>query len=86
MPASLADRLPLPSLKVYAASSILQLSAAVYYAMSGTSDPAWKANSTTANTVRPQDQDMGARLSDLLAFMLQEPLCLWVSLSLQIHL
>ncbi|KAL0820037.1 hypothetical protein ABMA28_005996, partial [Loxostege sticticalis] len=46
MPVTLVDRLPLPNLKVYTAGSVLLLSVAVYYALSVTSDPNWRANAT----------------------------------------
>ncbi|KAF9422395.1 hypothetical protein HW555_001985 [Spodoptera exigua] len=46
MPVTLIDRLPLPNLKVYTAGSVSLLSIAVYYALSVTSDPNWRANST----------------------------------------
>ncbi|CAH1640501.1 unnamed protein product [Spodoptera littoralis] len=48
MPVTLVDRLPLPNLKVYTAGSVSLLSIAVYYALSVTSDPNWRANSTLA--------------------------------------
>ncbi|XP_047030600.1 E3 ubiquitin-protein ligase AMFR-like isoform X2 [Helicoverpa zea] len=46
MPVTLVDRLPLPNLKVYTAGSVSVLSIAVYYALSVTSDPNWRANAT----------------------------------------
>lgn len=46
MPVTLVDRLPLPNLKVYTAGSVSVLSIAVYYALSVTSDPNWRANVT----------------------------------------
>lgn len=47
MPVILLDRLPLPSLRVYTAVSVLLLSASVYYAVQVTSDPNWKTNFTS---------------------------------------
>lgn len=47
MPVILLERLPLPSLQTYTATSVLLLSCSVYYAVHVTSDASWKTNSTT---------------------------------------
>lgn len=53
MPVIPLDRLPLPSLRVYTAVSVLFLSASIYYAVQVTSDPNWKTNFTS--TTPPSD-------------------------------
>lgn len=88
MPVSFVDRLPLPNLKVYSAGSVLLLSVAVYYAVNVTSDPNWRANMTAeagapgppssppaADTAR----NVSRHLAEVITFMVQEPLCMWVS-------
>lgn len=44
MPAEILYRIPLPSLRVYTAFSVLLVAGCVYYAFSVTSDPSWKQN------------------------------------------
>ncbi|XP_013192661.1 E3 ubiquitin-protein ligase AMFR [Amyelois transitella] len=93
MPVTLVDRLPLPSLKVYTAGSVVLLSSAVYYALSVTSDPNWRVNAT-------QPQDMAAEVApgpvlavnstrniteqfvEVMTFMMQEPLCMWTVINI----
>lgn len=93
MPVTLVDRLPLPSLKVYTAGSVVLLSAAVYYALSVTSDPSWKANATlqrpdsmasagdveTAVEAVNATRNLTDQFVEVMTFMMQEPLCMWVS-------
>lgn len=95
MPVTLIDRLPLPNLKVYTAGSVLLLSMAVYHAIGVTSDPAWRANATlqrqevaAGEAIVPAlpalDATNGTRnlteqFVDVMTFMMQEPLCMWVS-------
>lgn len=101
MPVTLVDRLPLPNLKVYTAGSVSLLSIAIYYALSATSDPNWRANVTQGRqeamaepgeieaklvmTPPPVVADNSTRnvseqFVDVMTFMLQEPLCMWVSI------
>lgn len=107
MPVTLVDRLPLPNLKVYTAGSVLLLSVAVYYALSVTSDPEWRANVTAPRAeaealaagaeagseagpallpppppgLQPLNgtQNLTEQFVDVMTFMMQEPLCMWVS-------
>lgn len=94
MPVTLVDRLPLPNLKVYSAGSVLLLSVAVYYAVNVTGDPGWKANATLARQDPPPDavravpaaavaengtRNLTDHFSEVVSFMMQEPLCMWVS-------
>lgn len=44
MPADVLSRIPLPSLRVYTALSVLLVAGCVYYSFSVTSDPSWKQN------------------------------------------
>lgn len=44
MPAEVLSRIPLPSLRVYTALSVLLVAGCVYYSFSVTSDPSWKQN------------------------------------------
>lgn len=101
MPVTLIDRLPLPNLKVYTTASVSVLSVAVYYALSVTGDPGWRANATLARqeagaaaaegrllqSSPPLDLANSSRflsdqVADVLTFMMQEPLCMWVSCTL----
>lgn len=103
MPVTLVDRLPLPNLKVYTAGSVLLLSVAVYYALSVTSDPNWRANATlqrqgamgaegegeVLGMVQPlaeptlaaanATRNISDQFVEVMTFMMQEPLCMWVS-------
>ncbi|XP_053614568.1 E3 ubiquitin-protein ligase AMFR-like [Plodia interpunctella] len=93
MPVTLVDRLPLPSLKVYTAGSVVLLSSAVYYALSVTSDPNWRANSTLQRDMAAEG-DPGAALVvngtrniteqfvEVMTFMMQEPLCMWTVINI----
>lgn len=99
MPVTFMDRLPLPNLKVYTATSVLLLSVSVYYAISVTSDPNWKVNvtmqrqeaqvadgTTMMQKIVPEaaannneTRNLTTQFIDVMSFMLQEPLCMWVS-------
>lgn len=92
MPVIVLDRLPLPSLRAYTLVSVVLLSCSVYYAVQVTSDPVWKANSTlTAAETNDSNPDnnvvvlhqrtpsLAQKLSHIVTFMIQEPLCIWVS-------
>lgn len=98
MPVTLVDRLPLPNLKVYTAGSVSLLSIAVYYALSVTSDPNWRVNATLARqeAMEPGEverllpapplngtRNVSEQFVDVMTFMMQEPLCMWVSTALQ---
>ena len=95
MPVILLDRLPLPSLRAYTIISVLLLSCSVYYAVQVTNDPNWKVNSTNANlgTIEKEQNEvphhppdlnkndsLSYHLGLLMTFMIQEPLCIWVSI------
>uniref|UniRef100_A0A1B6KF14 Uncharacterized protein n=1 Tax=Graphocephala atropunctata TaxID=36148 RepID=A0A1B6KF14_9HEMI len=95
MPVILLERLPLPSLKAYTVISAVLLSCSVYYAVHVTSDPSWKNNSTsvinieTLEAVKNESYDVGGLskklsslgvfITDIVTFMIQEPLCIWIT-------
>ncbi|XP_068082560.1 E3 ubiquitin-protein ligase AMFR [Anabrus simplex] len=99
MPVILLDRLPLPSLRAYTVISIVLLSCSVYYAVQVTSDPNWKANSTSSYDIDGSenendpgsdsnddkselDNSLGFHVSQLMTFMIQEPLCIWTLINM----
>ncbi|XP_075217493.1 E3 ubiquitin-protein ligase AMFR-like [Lycorma delicatula] len=93
MPVILLERLPLPSLRVYTAISVALLSCSVYYAVHVTRDPNWKSNSTSQVSLESLEtiqndsnffidelrhkSSVFAYLSDIVSFMIQEPVCIW---------
>lgn len=98
MPVILLDRLPLPSLRAYTIISVVLLSCSVYYAVQVTSDPNWKANSTLQAETESSENDseeiksfqdnnienasLSFHLSQLVTFMIQEPLCIWTLINM----
>ncbi|XP_049831442.1 E3 ubiquitin-protein ligase AMFR-like isoform X1 [Schistocerca gregaria] len=95
MPVVLLDRLPLPSLRAYTFISLLLVSCSVYYAVQVTSDPKWRANATLASegtgetprdtverTVEEPNLTLFQYLTQLVVFMVQEPLCIWTLINM----
>lgn len=86
MPTVFLDRLPVPSFRVYTTISVAILSCSVYYAGQIVKDPSWRANHTSITV----DDDVGkanestidtrtpvVHFKELLACMIQEPVCFW---------
>lgn len=91
MPMEFLERFPVPSLRVYTTISFAILSCSIYYAAQIIKDPAWRTNHTYvdvggANTVAQEDvtdpRSLGTHLKELLECMMDEPVCIWVCLSL----
>ncbi|KAL2719363.1 E3 ubiquitin-protein ligase AMFR-like isoform X1 [Vespula squamosa] len=88
MPMEFLDRLPVPNLRVYTTLSFAILSCSVYYAVQVVKDPAWRTNHTSVvegindvienGTTYPRS--FGMHFKELLAFMAQDPACIWVSI------
>lgn len=87
MPTVFLARVPVPSFRVYTAISIAILSCSVYYAAQIVKDPSWRTNHT--NTIVKEENSTddsgpidsrtsGMHLKELLACMIQEPICFWV--------
>lgn len=90
MPALFLTRLPVPNFRIYTTLSIAILSCSVYYAAQIVKDPAWRTNHTsivvrdensTDSTSPTESTSSGIHLKELLACMIQEPICFWVSQS-----
>lgn len=94
MPVLFLDRLPLPSLQAYTAFSLVPLICSVYYAIQVTSQPGWKLNDTvirdsnlepsalvdsTNYTSNNVTNTGGISFTNVLYYMIEEPLCIWVS-------
>lgn len=92
MPLTLVDRLPLPTLRVYAAGSSVLLAAALHHALAVTGDAGWRANASLPQAAAEADdvaaalppdlgrsQNLTEQFVDVMTFMMQEPLCMWVS-------
>ncbi|XP_034944074.1 E3 ubiquitin-protein ligase AMFR-like [Chelonus insularis] len=86
MPTVLLARLPVPSFRVYTAISIAILSCSVYYAAQIVKDPSWRTNhtasvigdkNTTENGHGNDPRTTGMHLKELLACIIQEPVCFW---------
>lgn len=91
MPIVFLDRLPVPSFRAYTTISVAILSCSVYYAAQIVKDPSWRSNATnividdgnvTGNDSTTDTRTPGIHFKELLACMIQEPICLWVSKSL----
>lgn len=89
MPTVFLDRLPVPSFRVYTTVSVAILSCSVYYAAQIVKDPGWRTNQTSvtvdddvgsANDSIVDRRTPGVHLKELLACMIQEPVCFWVSI------
>jgi len=81
------DRLPVPNLRVYATISFAVLSCSIYYATQIIKDPAWRTNHTHvdigANAMNEENADprsLGTHLKEMLEYMIDEPICIWVRL------
>ncbi|KYN01112.1 PREDICTED: E3 ubiquitin-protein ligase AMFR-like [Cyphomyrmex costatus] len=85
MPMEFLERLPVPSLRVYAAISVTILSCSIYYATQIIKDPAWRTNHThvddgvhSESDIDPTDpRSLGTHLKELLECMVMEPVCVW---------
>ncbi|XP_063981149.1 E3 ubiquitin-protein ligase AMFR-like [Diachasmimorpha longicaudata] len=86
MPALFLARLPVPNFRIYTTLSIAILSCSVYYAAQIVKDPAWRTNHTsivvrdensTDSTSPTDSRSSGVHLTELLACMIQEPICFW---------
>lgn len=83
------DRLPVPNLRVYTAVSFGVLSCSVYYAAQ-IKDPAWKSNHTYVETgadtvtgdIDSDPRNLVMHFKELITCMLDEPICIWVSVPL----
>lgn len=93
MPAVIIDRLPLPSLQVYTAVSVILLSCSVYYALQLTSEMELKFQDNRVQEVNFTKMEVSIeelihefvlinRLSDVMYFMLQEPFCIWALINM----
>lgn len=88
MPTVFLNRVPLPSFRVYTAISIGILSCSLYYAAQIVKDPGWRTNHTTIivkdknstdSTNSNDPRTAGMHFKELIACMIQEPVCFWVS-------
>jgi len=98
MPVILVDRLPLPSLKTYTAISVALVSCSVYYAVQVTNDGTWRVNATSVDGVgmpadplldKPTNRtklSLGVHIAEVITYMVQEPLCIWVSESCSFYI
>ncbi|KAK0177550.1 hypothetical protein PV328_001591 [Microctonus aethiopoides] len=87
MPTVFLNRVPLPSFRVYTAISIGILSCSLYYAAQIVKDPEWRTNHTTIidknenstdSTNSNDPRTAGMHFKELIACMIQEPVCFWV--------
>ncbi|KAH0539644.1 E3 ubiquitin-protein ligase AMFR-like isoform X1 [Cotesia glomerata] len=89
MPTVFLARLPVPSFRVYTVISVAIWSCSVYYAAQIVKDPGWHSNNTPI-TLSDQNNNgtesgngsndsrtPGMHLKELLACMIQEPVCFW---------
>lgn len=89
MPMVFLDRLPVPSLRVYTSISVAILSCSVYYAGQIVKDPGWRnvqgnnlvagENVTDNNASTVDSRTVGVHMKEIVACMVQEPGCIWVS-------
>ncbi|KAK0074139.1 hypothetical protein PV325_008714, partial [Microctonus aethiopoides] len=86
MPTVFLNRVPLPSFRVYTAISIGILSCSLYYAAQIVKDPEWRTNHTTIidknenstdSTNSNDPRTAGMHFKELIACMIQEPVCFW---------
>lgn len=89
MPMEFLDRVPVPNLRLYTTISIAVLSCSVYYAVLAVKDPAWRTNHTNIvsgidivikNSTMTNPKTFGTHFKEIMAFMVQDPGCIWVSL------
>lgn len=67
MPSLILDRIPLPSLRVYTTTSILLVSACLYFAISSTSDPDWRLqNNATLSPISDTTDELATGSDTLL--------------------
>lgn len=67
MPSLILDRIPLPSLRVYTTTSILLVSACLYFAISSTSDPDWRIqNNATLSPISDAADELATGSDTLL--------------------
>ncbi|XP_043276997.1 E3 ubiquitin-protein ligase AMFR-like [Venturia canescens] len=86
MPIVFLDRLPVPSFRAYTTISVAILSCSVYYAAQIVKDPSWRSNATNividegnvpGNESTTDTRTPGIHFKELLACMIQEPVCFW---------
>lgn len=79
----MVDRLPVPKLSTYVSATVLSISAATYYSVKYSSDVLHESNSTVPVDEDPTKTDpmdiYYEQMLNVLAFMLQDPLCFLVS-------
>lgn len=79
----MVDRLPVPKLSTYISATVLSISAATYYSVKYSSDSTHESNSTVQQDEDPSKTDpmdiYYEQMLNVLAFMLQDPLCFLVS-------
>jgi len=79
----MVDRLPVPKLSTYISATVLSISAATYYSVKYSFDASHKSNSTVRVDEDPSKTDpmdvYYEQMLNVLAFMLQDPLCFLVS-------
>lgn len=79
----MVDRLPVPKLSTYISATVLSISAATYYSVKYSFDASNESNSNVrinedSTKIDPMDVYYEQMLN-VLAFMLQDPLCFLVS-------
>lgn len=84
----MVDRLPVPKLSTYISATVLSISAATYYSVKYSFNALQESKSTLENNEDPSKTDpidvYYEQMLNVLAFMLQDPLCFLVSLKLNL--
>lgn len=84
----MVDRLPVPKLSTYISATVLSISAATYYSVKYSFDATSEANPTVQvdkDSTKTDPMDVYyEQMLNVLAFMLQDPLCFLVSSNLHI--
>lgn len=80
----MVDRLPVPKLSTYISATVLSISAATYYSVKYSSDASREPNPAVvqaeADPTKTDPMDVYyEQMLNVLAFMLQDPLCFLVS-------
>lgn len=79
----MVDRLPVPKLSTYISATVLSISAATYYSVKYSFDASNESSSTVQIDEDPTKTDpmdiYYEQMLNVLAFMLQDPLCFLVS-------
>jgi len=79
----MVDRLPVPKLSTYISATVLSISAATYYSVKYSFDASHESNSNLQVDEDPTKTDpmdvYYEQMLNVLAFMLQDPLCFLVS-------